>query len=164
MNWNHPHTLSRRAFAASGFVWAVFLVLGGAFFRLQVLGSDQYAVQSRNNQYRPIALPAPRGIIVDRNGVVLATNVPSFTISLLAPNETAFRAVLDSIAQYAPLDAEKYRTRCRVEPLPHPALCGRYFSCSAVRSSAYRCWDPISTRFSRETISIAPSPCPHRGE
>ncbi len=108
MNWNHPHTLSRRAFAASGFVWAVFLVLGGAFFRLQVLGSDQYAVQSRNNQYRPIALPAPRGIIVDRNGVVLATNVPSFTISLLAPNETAFRAVLDSIAQYAPLDAERY--------------------------------------------------------
>ena len=108
MNWNHPHALSRRAFVASGFVWAVFLILGGAFFRLQVLGSDQYALQSRNNQYRPVALPAPRGIIVDRNGVVLATNVPSFTISLLAPNETAFRAILDSIVTYVPLDAARY--------------------------------------------------------
>ena len=108
MNWNHPHALSRRAFAASGFVWAVFLVLGGAFFRLQVLGSDQYALQSRNNMLRAIVLPAPRGIIVDRNGVVLATNVPSYTISLLAPNETAFRAILDSIAKYTPFDAERY--------------------------------------------------------
>ena len=108
MKWNHPHALSRRAFAASGFVWAVFLVLGGAFFRLQVLGSDQYAVQSRNNMLRPVALPAPRGIIVDRNGVVLATNVPSYTISLLVPNETAFRAVLDSIAKYTPFDGRRY--------------------------------------------------------
>ena len=108
MNWNHPHALSRRAFAASGFVWVVFLVLGGAFFRLQVLGSDQYAVQSRNNMLRAVALPAPRGIIADRNGVVLATNVPSYTISLLVPNETAFRAVLDSIAKYTPFDAERY--------------------------------------------------------
>lgn len=105
MNWNHPHSLSRRAFSASVFVGGVFLVLGGAFFRLQVLGSDQYAVQSRNNRLRPVVLPAPRGIIVDRNRVVLATNVPSYTISLMALNETAFLATLDSITKYTSLDS-----------------------------------------------------------
>ncbi|MCH7683729.1 MAG: hypothetical protein IIB35_08485, partial [Gemmatimonadetes bacterium] len=105
MNWNHPHSLSRRAFSASVFVGGVFLVLGGAFFRLQVLGSDQYAVQSRNNRLRPVVVPAPRGIIVDRNRVVLATNVPSYTISLMALNETAFLATLDSITKYTSLDS-----------------------------------------------------------
>lgn len=108
MNWNHPHELARRSFTASVVVGAVFLVLGGAFFRLQVLGSDRYAVQSRNNRLRPVALPAARGIIVDRNGVVLATNVPSYTISLLARDEATFRATLDSIRAYTPLTDEDY--------------------------------------------------------
>ncbi len=89
------------------FVGGVFLVLGGAFFRLQVLGSDQYAVQSRSNRLRPVVVPAPRGIIVDRNRVVLATNVPSYTISLMALNETAFRATLDSITKYTSLDSAR---------------------------------------------------------
>ena len=87
------------------FVGGAFLVLGGAFFRLQVLGSDEYAVQSRNNRLRPVVVPAPRGIIVDRNGVVLATNVPSYTISLMALSETAFLATLDSITKYTSLDS-----------------------------------------------------------
>jgi penicillin-binding protein 2 len=108
VNWNHPHALARRSFTASVFVGGVFLVLGGAFFRLQVLGSDRYAVQSRNNRLRPVVLPAARGIILDRNGVVLATNVPSYTISLLARDEDTFRATLDSIATYTPFSDEDY--------------------------------------------------------
>jgi penicillin-binding protein 2 len=108
VNWNHPHELQRRAFATSVLVVGVFLVLGGAFFRLQVLGWGQYAVQSRNNQFRPVAVPAPRGIIVDRHGVVLATNVPSYTISLLASSHDVVRATLDSMAKYTPFDSTQY--------------------------------------------------------
>jgi penicillin-binding protein 2 len=105
MNWDHPHVLARRAFAASVFVGGVFLVLGGAFFRLQVLGWDQYALQSRNNRFRPVAVPAPRGIIVDRHGVVLATNMPSYTISLLASSDAAVQATLDSMTRYTAFDS-----------------------------------------------------------
>ncbi len=104
MNWNHPHTLARRERTAAVIIIGVFVFLAGAFFRLQVLSSDRYAVQSRQNRLRPVVLPAPRGLIVDRNGIVIAENVPSYTISILAPDPTAFRATLDSMATYANLE------------------------------------------------------------
>lgn len=103
MNWNHPHTLARRERTATVIIIGVFVFLAGAFFRLQVLGSDRYAVQSRQNRLRPVVLPAPRGLIVDRNGIVIAENVPSYTISILAPDPKAFRSTLDSMATWANL-------------------------------------------------------------
>ena len=57
MNWNHPHILARRERTAWVIVIGAFVLLAGAFFRLQVLGSDQYAVQSRQNRLRPLVLP-----------------------------------------------------------------------------------------------------------
>ena len=104
MNWNHPHTLARRERTAAVIIIGVFVFLAGAFFRLQVLSSDRYAVQSRQNRLRPVVLPAPRGLILDRNGIVIAENVPSYTISILAPDPTAFHATLDSMATYAHLE------------------------------------------------------------
>lgn len=105
MNWNHPHILARRERTACVIIIGAFVLLAGAFFRLQVLGSDQYAVQSRQNRLRPVVLAAPRGLIVDRKGVVLAENVPSYTISILAPDPAAFRATLDTMTPYTPLSA-----------------------------------------------------------
>ena len=119
MNWNHPHNLARRERAAWVIVIGAFVLLAGAFFRLQVLGSDQYAVQSRQNRLRPLVLPAPRGLIVDRNGVVLAENVPSYTISILAPDPAAFRATLDTMAPYTPLSpAQRADVERRYERSP----------------------------------------------
>ena len=105
MNWNHPHILARRAQFAAAVVGAMFVILLGAFFRLQVLGADQYEIQSRNNSRRPVVLPAPRGIIVDRDGAVIAANVPSYTISLIAATQSAFEATLDSMVAYGTLDS-----------------------------------------------------------
>ncbi|MCZ6916518.1 MAG: penicillin-binding protein 2 [Gemmatimonadetes bacterium] len=105
MNWNHPHILARRAQLASVMVGGLFVVLVGAFFRLQVVGADQYQIQSRNNSRRPVVLRAPRGIIVDRHGAVIATNVPSYTISLIAATRSAFEATLDSMLVYGTLDS-----------------------------------------------------------
>lgn len=95
--------LARRERTATVIIIGVFVFLAGAFFRLQVLGSDRYAVQSRQNRLRPVVLPAPRGLIVDRNGIVIAENVPSYTISILAPDPKAFRSTLDSMATWANL-------------------------------------------------------------
>ncbi len=105
MNWHHPHQLARRAQTTGWVIIAVFLVLLGAFFRLQVLGEDRYVFQSEKNRLRPVALAALRGLITDRNGVVLADNVPGFTISLLAPSSDSLRATLAHIAPLAQLDS-----------------------------------------------------------
>ncbi|MDH5643177.1 MAG: penicillin-binding transpeptidase domain-containing protein, partial [Gemmatimonadota bacterium] len=113
MTWQHPHELAKRAGAATFLLSAIFLVFVGAFFRLQVLGSDRYAVQSRENRLRPVRLPAPRGVIVDRNNRVIAENVPSYTVSLLATDEDAFTALLDTIAKYVVMPDNFYSEALR---------------------------------------------------
>jgi penicillin-binding protein 2 len=77
MTWFHPHNVTRRADAGRLVVALLFGVLLVGFFRIQVIGRYDYKLQSDGNRLRPVPLPAPRGLIVDRNGVVLADNVPT---------------------------------------------------------------------------------------
>ncbi len=104
MSTLHPHLLDRRLRAVRMFVWAVLGVLLVAFFRTQILGHGKYQLQSESNRLRPIPLPAPRGIIFDRNGKVLADNVPGYTVSLLPGPPANLRATLARIAPIAHLD------------------------------------------------------------
>ena len=83
MNAFHPHLLDRRLMFARWFLWLVLVVITGAFFRTQIFGHGKYQLQSETNRLRPIPLPAPRGVIYDRNGHVIAENVPGYTVSLL---------------------------------------------------------------------------------
>ena len=90
----HPHLLDRRLGLARGVVWVVVGILILSFFRVQILGHGKYQLQSETNRLRPIPLPAPRGVIYDRNGRVLAENVPGYTVSLLPGPEANLRSTL----------------------------------------------------------------------
>jgi penicillin-binding protein 2 len=105
MSTLHPHLLDRRLGAVKMIVWVVLGVLLVAFFRTQILGHGKYQLQSESNRLRPIPLPAPRGLIFDRNGKVLADNVPGYTVSLLPGPAANLRATLARIAPIAQLDA-----------------------------------------------------------
>jgi len=52
------------------------------FWQLQVLRGKYYRSQAENNRIRPVAIPAPRGLLFDRNGRVLVDNRPSFNVVL----------------------------------------------------------------------------------
>lgn len=58
------------------------LLLAGRLWQLQVVQGDQNLDSSRNNSLALKVIPAPRGIIYDRNGVVVARNEPSFTVAV----------------------------------------------------------------------------------
>jgi penicillin-binding protein 2 len=100
-----PHRLRQRADVFRWVLLAAFLVLAGAFFRTQILQHDQYQLRSESNRLRAIPLAAPRGPILDRNGLVIADNVPGFTVKLLAPSEDSLRAVLARLGDLVPLDS-----------------------------------------------------------
>ncbi len=53
---------------------------------LQLMNSQEYKEKANNRSIREIPDPAPRGNIIDRNGVVLATNKQNY---MLIYNETA---------------------------------------------------------------------------
>lgn len=81
--------------------WAVGLVFAGLIFRLfsmQVLQGTRYRELSEENRIRVEVLTAPRGEIRDREGRLLADNIPSFTVTLdpYDPAYTDRSALLDS--------------------------------------------------------------------
>src|SRR5213596_311038 len=116
----HPHLLDRRLRVARAVVWLVIGVFVVVFFRTQILEHGKYRLQSELNRLRPIPLPAPRGLIMDRNGKVLAENVPGYTVSLLPGDQDSLRAVLRRLAPLVKLDeAEIGRVLTRYRRAPY---------------------------------------------
>ncbi len=65
-------------------------VIGVRLFYLQVLHAAEFRELARSNFLRPEVIQAMRGMIRDRNGVLLASSIPSFTVTIDPYNE-AFR-------------------------------------------------------------------------
>lgn len=93
----HPNDVQRRARAANLMVAAVLAFLTVGFFRSQILDHRKYSLQSETNRLREVPLPAPRGVIYDRNGKVIADNVIGYSVSVLAQKEDSLRAVLQRL-------------------------------------------------------------------
>jgi penicillin-binding protein 2 len=102
-----PNAVQARARVASALVFFSFLFLVAAFFRTQVLRSAQYLLQSEENRLRELPIPAPRGVIYDRNGRVIAENLPGYVISLLARNEDSLRVMMRKIGAVVPVTPEQ---------------------------------------------------------
>lgn len=100
-----PHLLDAKQRGARLLVWAVSAVVVVSYFRVQILDHHKYDVQSETNRRRLIPLPAPRGLITDRHGMIIAENVPGYTVALLPAPEDSLRRTLQRIAQLVHLDA-----------------------------------------------------------
>ncbi|WP_192868204.1 penicillin-binding protein 2 [Calderihabitans maritimus] len=60
----------------------MFIFLVARLFFLQVVQAQEFEMQSRENRIRSLRIPARRGDILDRNGQVLATSKPVFSVSI----------------------------------------------------------------------------------
>ncbi|WP_305804249.1 penicillin-binding protein 2 [Stenotrophomonas sp. YIM B06876] len=80
----HAEAEQFRRRAALGFfaVVVALLALGGWYFKLQVLDHDIYATRSEANRIKPRPVVPGRGMIYDRNGRLLAENVPAFRVDV----------------------------------------------------------------------------------
>jgi penicillin-binding protein 2 len=83
-------------------VAGLFALVAGVWW-LQIVRSRHYVEGERNQSYRTVRVPAPRGKILDRNGVSLAENRPAFNVSLYLED----RALRDAFqAEYKKRRAE----------------------------------------------------------
>jgi penicillin-binding protein 2 len=103
----HPNEVARRGRIASVALFGGFVVLLSAFFRTQVLQNAQYVLQSESNRLREVPLPAPRGVIYDRAGRVIAENLPGYSVSMLSPRADSLIAVLHRLGETIPLTNEE---------------------------------------------------------
>ena len=102
-----PNEVQRRARLAAALLFLAFVFLLGSFFRTQVLQHAQYVLQSEENRLREVPLPAPRGVIYDRTGQIIAENLPGYSVSLLAPRVDSLRAALKRLAGTIALSPEQ---------------------------------------------------------
>jgi penicillin-binding protein 2 len=76
------HRFFGRAVAAGIGVSALVLVVVARLFALQVVDHQHYTTLSQDNRVKLVPLPPTRGLIYDRNGVVLAQNRPSYSLEI----------------------------------------------------------------------------------
>jgi len=82
-------------------IGAVFLVYTGRLFNLQVVKGAEYLARAEENRTNVINIPTQRGIIYDRNGVILARNVPSYNVTVTPANLPGNPVlVVDSYREY----------------------------------------------------------------
>ena len=103
----HPNDVARRAQATGLVILGIFLLLGIAFFRKQILQNELYASESEKNRLREVPLPAPRGIILDRRGEVIAENVPGYSVSILSSSLDTLRLTLERLAETVQLTPQQ---------------------------------------------------------
>jgi len=72
-----------RAIAALIFSVILILVIILRLLYLQITEHELYSTLSENNRFQINAVPPNRGLIYDRNGVLLAQNLPSYELQLL---------------------------------------------------------------------------------
>ena len=63
-----------------GFVLFVHGVLAYRFFQVQIVDFDLYRQRAESNRIRATSIPAPRGLIVDRNGEIIVGNYPTYIL------------------------------------------------------------------------------------
>ena len=104
---------NRRAFVMGGFVGGGMLALGGRLVQLQLVDTRRYELLAASNQFDYRLTPPPRGLILDRNGVVLASNRPNFRLLMAREEHVDIEEVLERLSQLVPLDASRRRRLAR---------------------------------------------------
>ena len=103
----------RRTFLLGGGMALGTTALVGRLAQLQIVKSEEYATLATNNQFNFRLVPPPRGLIKDRNGVVIAGNRPSFRVLVVRDETKDLDQTLDLLGQLLPDTLERRRTLIR---------------------------------------------------
>ncbi|MDR0576856.1 MAG: penicillin-binding protein 2 [Candidatus Accumulibacter sp.] len=101
----------RVAFAAGAVVLA-FSLLIGRFVFLQVFQHEYYTTRADDNRISLVPIPPSRGIIEDRNGVVLARNYSAFTLEITPSKVDDIDRTIESLEEFIeilPKDKRRFR-------------------------------------------------------
>ena len=96
------------------FLAVLFLGLFLKLWHLTVVDFTQHSVAAERNRARTIPIKAPRGVIYDRDGRVLASNVNSFSLVCYRSEASNLEATVDYLVQGLGLDRQNLEQRLAV--------------------------------------------------
>ena len=76
---------------------------------LQIHSHGYYSNLAEDNRVRLLPIPPGRGLIYDRNGVLLAENIPSFSLEITAEEVKDMPQLLDDLGKVIAIDPEDIR-------------------------------------------------------
>jgi penicillin-binding protein 2 len=107
------HQFRMRLSALVVFVFICFGLLVARFVWLQVIKHNQYMAQAEDNRIALVPIVPNRGLILDRNGVVLASNYSAYTLEITPSKlEANLDSVIDELAKLVtiePKDRKRFR-------------------------------------------------------
>ncbi|HEX5842331.1 MAG TPA: penicillin-binding protein 2, partial [Pseudomonas sp.] len=91
--------IRQRAVIGAAVVLLLTLVLVARMYYLQVVQYDHHTTLAENNRIHVQPIPPTRGLIFDRNGVIIADNRPSFSLTLTRERAGDWPQVLDVVVE-----------------------------------------------------------------
>jgi len=91
---------SRRLIMLSIGAVVMFFLLLSRLWYLQVIDTENLMDQSESNRLRFVPVAAPRGAILDRNGKVLVSNTPSFSVAVIPQDVKNKDQLIDNLSRY----------------------------------------------------------------
>ncbi len=118
-HWREQRLFLARVLASGAIVVGLTLFVMVRLVDLQVLRFEHFSELSRGNRVRIEPLPPTRGLIYDRNGIVLAENLPSYQLEMIPEQVDDIDASLEALVGLGLLqadDLERVRTDIRRQP------------------------------------------------
>lgn len=111
----------------------IVLAMGVLLYRviyLQQIGGLEYQALAEENRFATLPISAPRGVIFDRNGNLLADNVPSFNVTItpafLPENEDELMAVFQRLSLLTGVPITNTTEQQALIAAADPALVSQY--------------------------------------
>jgi penicillin-binding protein 2 len=98
-----------RIVVASAVVLGCFALLGLRLIYLQVFKHEHYLEQAENNRTAIVPIVPNRGLIIDRHGVVLATNYSAYTLEITPSKVGQLEQTLDALSEVVEISARDRR-------------------------------------------------------
>src|SRR4030066_2435273 len=108
--------MERRILTGAYIVIAIFAVFILRLWYLQVIKGEEYKKTAERNRLRAIEIPAPRGIIYDRNDNALVRNIPTFDISVVREDLPKDPVTILELGRLLGLDIEEIKGRLKKSP------------------------------------------------
>ncbi len=108
-NIRESRLFNERAAIALFITVLLLLFIGGRLVYLQVISHAHYTTLSDGNRISIVAVPPLRGFIYDRNGVLLAQNIPSFSLEIIPEQVGDLEHTIDELRRIIAISDEDIR-------------------------------------------------------
>jgi len=98
-NWREQRIFVRRVWLVIALMVVAAIAVFTRLYYLQVVRQHYYEVLSVANGVRTVPIPAARGLIVDRDGEIMASNRPTFALELTPDEVPDLRGSLERLAR-----------------------------------------------------------------